>query len=319
MDLAVLARVLDVAEMIDEGLDRSKWLQARAAGLGSSDASSVIGWNPYSSPMSVYADKLGMNGADEDSAQARFGRMVEPWLLEEFEKATGHQTWANRALFRSRSRPWQMATPDGFSLSNSGQLHLVEEKSTIFDWGGEIPPDVWCQVQHQLLVVGLTSAFVIVLNRDTCEISIFPVGLDLQFADNLIRAEEEFWTNFLEGRPPNPDGSMACRVALRKLYPEHQAGTWVNGGPELLAIDQSLQEAKMNLSEWEKAVREIENDLISRVGTAEGIRLPNGWSYSYRTQTRKAYTVAETTFRVLRRHKPGASKKTTKQVKGGAE
>lgn len=317
MAIGAIDVVHDHAELIDEGLDREAWLKARRAGIGSSDAAALIGWDPYSSPMKVYADKLGLSEPDFDTHQAAFGRLVEPWLVEQAAERTGHVTWRNVALFRNRLRPWQLCTPDGFAwLDAAKEAALVEAKSTIFEWDRDrVPPDIWCQVQHQLLTTGLRRAIVICLNRDTCEVRIYWVELDLMFADRLLRAEQEFVNRLAAGEPPDPDGSKACLAALKRLYPEHVEGKWLTGGGDLIEADAALEEAKTEIKRWEEARQTIENDLIARIGDAEGILLPNGFSYSNRAQTRAAHTrvIPESTYRVLRRHKPGKGKKTKKK------
>ena len=38
--------------------NREEWLAARKKGIGGSDASALLGLNPYSSPLRVYLDKI---------------------------------------------------------------------------------------------------------------------------------------------------------------------------------------------------------------------------------------------------------------------
>lgn len=39
-----------------KGMTREEWLTLRKTGIGGSDAGSICGLNPYSSPMKVYQD-----------------------------------------------------------------------------------------------------------------------------------------------------------------------------------------------------------------------------------------------------------------------
>ena len=39
-------------------MPKEMWLQKRKCGIGGSDASSILGFNPYKSSMSVYLDKI---------------------------------------------------------------------------------------------------------------------------------------------------------------------------------------------------------------------------------------------------------------------
>ena len=38
-------------------MSRAEWLAARKAGIGGGDAAAIIGLNPFSSPLTVWADK----------------------------------------------------------------------------------------------------------------------------------------------------------------------------------------------------------------------------------------------------------------------
>jgi predicted phage-related endonuclease len=40
-------------------LDRSQWLEVRHGGIGSSDAATAVGLNPYKSPLELWAEKTG--------------------------------------------------------------------------------------------------------------------------------------------------------------------------------------------------------------------------------------------------------------------
>ena len=41
-------------------ISREKWLELRRNGIGGSEASAIMGLNPYSSPLHVYMDKIAL-------------------------------------------------------------------------------------------------------------------------------------------------------------------------------------------------------------------------------------------------------------------
>lgn len=43
-------------------LDRSQWLEVRQGGIGSSDAATAVGLNPYKSPLELWAEKTRRAG-----------------------------------------------------------------------------------------------------------------------------------------------------------------------------------------------------------------------------------------------------------------
>ncbi len=62
------------------GLSREEWLKMRKTGIGGSDAGAICGLNPYSSPMSVYQDKITDEISQEDNEAMRQGRDLEDYV-----------------------------------------------------------------------------------------------------------------------------------------------------------------------------------------------------------------------------------------------
>ena len=56
------------------GMSHEEWLTHRQKSIGGSDASAIIGLNQYSSPYTVWADKLGKLPPKEDNEAMRLGR-----------------------------------------------------------------------------------------------------------------------------------------------------------------------------------------------------------------------------------------------------
>ena len=55
------------------GMSRDDWLEHRKKSIGGSDASAVAGLNPWTSPYSVWADKLGLLPPKEENEAMRLG------------------------------------------------------------------------------------------------------------------------------------------------------------------------------------------------------------------------------------------------------
>ena len=61
-------------------LPHEEWLKYRRTGIGGSDASTIIGLNPYNSLFRLYADKKGFISAKEDNEAMRQGRDFEEYV-----------------------------------------------------------------------------------------------------------------------------------------------------------------------------------------------------------------------------------------------
>ncbi len=286
--------------------DRDAWLEQRKLGLGSSDAPSILGVSPFRSALSVYTDKLGLTVDEEETEAQKWGKILEPHILDEFGKETGRAVWPAGQLLRSTALPWQMATLDGEQRNekHGADVGLVEAKATgwrVGDWAEGVPMHVFTQVQHQLAVTGRTWGSVVVL-LNGCKLLWADVERDNAFiADVLIPAEADFWQRVQDREPVDPDGSASAREALRALYPNAVPGKFVDLPGDLMEVDKLLWELKAERKEAEQRIEKAEQQIKAAIGDADAGLFSNGISYTFRLQKRKGFTVEPTEFRVLRR------------------
>jgi predicted phage-related endonuclease len=155
------------------------------------------------------------------------------------------------------------------------------------------------QVQHQLIVTGVTYGYVAVLltgNRIRWQ----RVERDSAIQDRIIVATKEIWERIENVEPIPADGSEATKNALRVLYP-HDTGETVPLSGELQTKSAELEEMKRVRRELEKDIRAIENEVKAALGFATFGTFPDGSGYSLKTTPEKvieAYT--RKPFRTLR-------------------
>lgn len=78
-------------------MEHSEWLMHRKNAVGGSDASTVVGLNPYSSVYELWADKLGRIPPKEENEAMRIGHDLEEYVAKRFTEATGKR-FANGAV-----------------------------------------------------------------------------------------------------------------------------------------------------------------------------------------------------------------------------
>jgi putative phage-type endonuclease len=289
--------------VVCNGRDRAEWLKARRDGIGASDAAAVLGVNPYSSALEVYADKVGLVDSDDDPSEyARWGKILEPFVLAELRtKEPTRKVVRDGRLLRSRQRAWQMCTLDGRQYRRRSRFAgLVEVKTTKFDWE-RIPEDLWAQVQHQFAVSGLRWGTFAVWNRTTCEFHYADVEPEPDYIDEIIARETEFWEALAQGIPPAPDGSESSARALRAMYPVEVQGKSIDLSPELEEVADRLEELKGEARGVDREKKDLEAQIKAAIGDAEEGLLPSGSRYTYRTQERRETVQRAASFRVLRR------------------
>jgi len=292
--------------------DRAAWLKARRTGLGASEAPALFGIG-FRSLLEHYLEKTGDepegDEPEEESEVLRWGRLLEPLILNEFSRETGRRVEHGGQLLRSREHPWMLCTLDAEQFCPKRKTPgIVEGKATRWlagEWlEGEVPRRIWIQVQQQLAVTGRSWGSVCVLLFGSQFLWSDIERDDTFINEALISAGADFWKRVQERRPCPPDGTDSARKALQRLYPEHVPGKVVNLGGELVEFDGELQALEKDAKAIKSRIDHIKQSLCMAIGDAEFGALANGVTYSHKLQHRGAYTAEATSFRVLRRHAP---------------
>lgn len=145
--------------------DRAEWLRARTNGIGGSDASAVVGLNPYKSNIELYKEKTGRRLPEDisDKPYVQYGTLAEEhiralFVLDYPEYTVEHHE--NRIL-RSKDFPFMQASLDGELTDRQGRRGVLEIKTTNIlqsgqreKWHDRIPDNYYIQILHYLLVTG---------------------------------------------------------------------------------------------------------------------------------------------------------------------
>lgn len=144
--------------------DREAWLEARRSGLGASEIAGVLEESPWSSPLSVYQDKVAPE-PDEDQERLFWGRHLEQRIGEGYAIRTGRRFKPAGRLLRSVAHPWALATLDGWTSEDGATWWPCEIKNVneymVEHWQNGPPRHVYLQAQHQMLVTGYDRVTVV--------------------------------------------------------------------------------------------------------------------------------------------------------------
>lgn len=274
------------------GPEHPEWFEARRAGVTASEIAAVLGLSPWESPFSLYWRKRGVLGPPDDNDGMRWGRRLEPVVLEHFEECHPDLIVARPGLLAHRDRPWQMASLDGLALSqfyDSGPVAVVEAKTTESwdSWGAElsdeIPSYYRAQVLWQMDVAGVEEAWVpVAKGRQYREYVVFYDEADCKF---MRERAEEFLERLRTGDPPPVDALPATIGALKRLHPDLEDEEV--RVPETVA--QAYRRAVRGAKKAEDRKRLLEAKLRQRMGRARVAVDPDGEKIA----TRSIYPVKE--------------------------
>lgn len=285
-------------------------LEARRAGVGGSDAATILGINPYQDIYELYLDKRG-ELPEETEEQSKFlvesrywGSVLEEPVAQRYAEETGYKVQRSNQLLQSKQHPFMLANIDRKVVGQDRRIGVEIKTAARPDgWGetgsSEIPAYIMCQIQHYLTVTEYDAWDLAVLigNRDYRQYRIEPIS---EIIDQLVDAEQEFWDRVEAGIPPEPQWQSAATTRLIKaLYP----GT--NGQVVGLSeLAQKYHDVMTDANEqklmFEKVVEGCKNRIAMMLGAnAVGV-LPDKTCYTRKLQKRKEFTVPETEFMVMR-------------------
>ncbi len=270
---------------------REHWLELRRLGLGGSDAPAVLNSSPWSSAVSVFADKvLGEQrsgefmGVEGDSEPMYWGRTLEPVILEHYRQETQRQAFIDGRLLRSKEHPFMQVTLDGIQRGPENEVGFVEVKNTRFWLKDGVPEHYWIQMQHQFAVTGWKWGTFAVLVMGS-EFYWCDVARDDDFIDKtLVPAERALWERIQNRGPtPSPDASQATLDALKRIYPKDDGETVELDG-DFVVMDLDRQAIAAELSALKEQQRGIDNAIKAKLGDATSGVLPSGRTYTWKAR-----------------------------------
>ena len=211
----------DLKKISTVGMPHETWLEERRKAIGGSDASSIIGLNPWSSPYTVWADKLGKLPPKEDNESMRLGRDLEDYVAKRFTEKTGKKVRRENNIIYNERYPFAHANVDrmvvgedaGLECKTTSAMNLKKFKN------GAFPDTYYVQCVHYLMVTGCKKWYlgVLVLGEGFYD---FTIERDEEEIAALAKSEEEFWKYVQDKTPPMTDGKDSTSKTISLLYPE---------------------------------------------------------------------------------------------------
>ena len=201
---------------------REDWLQHRKNYIGGSDASAIVGMNPYKSNIDLFLEKTGQVVPEDisDKPYVKYGTQAEMHLRGLFRldfpeyqvEYIDNNTWLNDKY------PFAAASLDGWLTDSKGRKGILEIKTTEIlnsmhkeKWkGNHIPQNYYCQCLFYMAVLEadfcilkgqLKSSFDnnVYLQTKHYFIERAEVENDIQY---LMKEAEKFWQYVVSGKQP---------------------------------------------------------------------------------------------------------------------
>lgn len=221
-----------------KSMTKEEWVEARRGGIGGSDASSVLGFNPYKSSISVYLEKIQNNNLsidlekkdgislinknqfkEEVSYKMELGNKLEEFVAREFTLKTGKKVRNINGILKNDNYPFALANIDRAVVGEKAFLECkVTNSFSKKLWKKEVPMHYQIQMTHYMAITGATHCYVAALigNED---LVIHKIYRDEELISKVMDLEKRFWNECVLGESlPNPDGSDDYSNMLQGIY-----------------------------------------------------------------------------------------------------
>ena len=268
-------------------MEHDEWLAHRRNSIGGSDAAGIIGLNPWTSPYTIWADKLGKLSPKEDNEAMRLGRDLEDYVAKRFTEETGKKVRRENNIIVNPDYPFAHANVDrlivgedaGLECKTTSVLNLKKFKN------GDYPATYYVQCVHYLMVTGAKKWYLAVLvlgvgfyhfeiERDEAEIAA------------LAKSEADFWKLVESKTSPVADGAESTSETLSTIYPESN-----DDSVSLLAYERDLEQyiaITKQIKELEALKDEAANRVKAFMGES-GKGESNGYKVSWTSSERKTF------------------------------
>lgn len=142
--------------------DRDEWLKHRSR-IGGSDASSILGMNPYQSNIELWQIKTGQLIPEDisDKPYVKYGTQAEMHLrgLFRLDFPQYKVDYVENNMFLNDKYPFAHASLDGWLTDENGRKGILEIKTTNIlqsmqreKWKDRIPDNYYIQILHYLMI-----------------------------------------------------------------------------------------------------------------------------------------------------------------------
>jgi predicted phage-related endonuclease len=263
-------------------------LVMRREGIGGSEASAIVGENPYMSLIDVYNAKKDPNYSVPVTHHMERGIFYEPGTANWYAHRTGAKLREVGTVFHPK-KSFVFCTPDRLATKDDEyDLSIkVPGPYALESWGepgtDEAPEHAILQVNWEGIVLGplygiRRAEIVAPIDGD---LAVYPVRFDTELQEMMLEAAERFWKDYVvPGRPPPPDGSDRYTEWLKNKFPKErnrEALLTADERAEQLIV--RLKAAKEAAEQHETEAKKVRQELELIIGDSAGITGRAGYVY----------------------------------------
>lgn len=240
--------------------------------IGSSEAASIMGLNPYSTGYDVWLQKTNRLvktvGGARTNESSEIGILLEGTLLDWAAGRLEEKILKNQ--FRVSSKyPFLSCTHDALIR---GKSEGMEAKTAglvgplMGDWGEEltdqIPDHYLVQCQHQMLVSDLDRVWVPALIGGRGR-AMFKIDRSDEIVNAMETRLSEWYNSHIENDIPPEDSTPSYNYARKRM---REPNSWAKINPDLVREYRDLTESQTKVK---KALSDVKSQILAELGDSE--------------------------------------------------
>ncbi len=283
-------------------MSHDEWVSKRSNGIGGSDASAVLGVNPWKTTRQVWREKVTGESDFKGNTATRIGSAMEPHVLEMFAEDYNKAVVTWPVILQSSSHDWQLANIDAWivepcekypagRVSTTDEfdfvpLSILEIKTTGLagrpskDWlKGQVPVYYLAQGCHYASVTGVNTVTfccyvgghgLVVIPHEFSEREIY----------RLENAEYAFWLDVIDYQIP--EATAGDLEDLSEEWPEREGE--IEADDDFYEVYQEFKRAKEKADEADREMRDAKALLLDRMGPAQAVTKDGHILVTYKAQ-----------------------------------
>lgn len=260
--------------------DREEWLQARTNGIGASEVGTILGLNPFETPLQLWRRKKGLDAPKAENFAMKAGHFLEDAVSRFYADETGCTVIKNTAedfSILNPEKPYLRVSPDrlfwryGVKRSDK-QKSVLECKTTQMDIDEDNVPQHWfCQLQMNMGVGEYRDGALAWLTQGR-EFGYKDFTFNVDFFGWMVDEVEKFWTdNIIGDKEPEP---ISTKDLMLK-YSRHTEGKTAVADDTLAAQCRKLKSIQEELCALDAKKKEISSAIKLAMKDAEALVIPD--------------------------------------------
>ena len=277
-----------ITKICTKNMVREEWLAERRRSVGGSEIGAIMGLSKYQSPVSVWANKLGIVPDAEPNEAMIQGTDLEEYVAERFTRLTGKKVRRCNYILRNDNYPHLHANVDRLVVGEDAGLECKTASALSVGKfkGGDFPTSYYAQCVAYMAVTKLPVWYlaVVVLGKEFKVFKMVRDGQDANMPDwcesvtviddaefDAIKSSVlDFWQHVENETMPEVDGSKSTSDTLTAMYP----GSDVSDIEPLELDDMrdkicALRDLKDEKRRIDENIRLLENTFKARMEDAE--------------------------------------------------